>query len=315
MKATRPAQIAGGVIALFVLLASCYTLSETEQAVLTQFGKPVGGLVTTPGLHFKVPLIQTVHRFDKRWLEFDGDANEIPTKDKKYLWVDTYARWRIADPLRYFQAVTDERGAQSRLDDIVDGETRNAVASFDLIEIVRSSNREFQLTEDLAGIGSAEAMAQVTTGRSKVAQIVLEKAAKITPEFGIELVDVRFKRINYVESVQQKVFERMTSERKRIAERSRSEGQGRAAEIRGQKERDMLAASSVGYRNAQERKGDADAKATAISARAYGRDPEFYQFMKSMETLGATLDSGSTLILSTDSELLRYLKSSGSAPR
>ena len=307
--------VAGSVAALVVLLGSLYTLSETEQAILTQFGKPVGGLVTRPGLHFKVPLVQNVHRFDKRWLEFDGDANEIPTKDKKYIWVDTYARWRIADPLRYFQAVNDERGAQSRLDDIVDGETRNAVASFDLIELVRSSNREFQITEELAGIGSAEAMAKVTTGRSKVALIVLEKAAKITPEFGIELVDVRFKRINYVESVQQKVFERMVSERKRIAERSRSEGQGRAAEIRGQKERDMLAVSSVGYKSAQEKKGEADAKATAIYARAYGRDPEFYQFMKSMETLGVTLDSESTLILSTDSELLRYLKTSGGAPR
>jgi modulator of FtsH protease HflC len=298
-------------VGLVLLLGSFYTLQETEQAILTQFGRPVGGLVTSPGLHAKVPFIQTVHRFDKRWLEFDGDANEIPTKDKKYIWVDTYARWRIADPLRYFQAVNDERGAQSRLDDIVDGETRNAVASFDLLELVRSSNREFQITEELAGIGSAEAMAKVTTGRSHVAKIVLDKAAKITPEFGIELVDVRFKRINYVESVQQKVFERMISERKRIAERSRSEGQGRAAEIRGQKERDMLAASSVGYRNAQEKKGEADAKATAIYARAYGRDPEFYQFMKSMETLGAALDGESTLILSTDSELLRYLKSSG----
>jgi len=307
--------IAAAVVLFVLLLASFYTLPETEQAILTQFGKPVGGLVTRPGLHFKVPFVQDVHRFDKRWLEFDGDANEIPTKDKKYIWVDTYARWRIADPLRYFQAVSDERGAQSRLDDIVDGETRNAVASFDLIELVRSSNREFQITEELAGIGSAEAMAKVTTGRSKVAQIVLEKAAKITPEFGIELVDVRFKRINYVESVQQKVFERMISERKRIAERSRSEGQGRAAEIRGQKERDMLAASSVGYRSAQEKKGEADAKATAIYARAYGRDPEFYQFMKSMETLGVTLDAGSTLVLSTESELLRYLKTSGAAPR
>jgi membrane protease subunit HflC len=263
----------------------------------------------------KVPFIQTVHRFDKRWLEFDGDADEIPTNDKKYIWVDTYARWRIADPLRYFQAVHDERGAQSRLDDIVDGETRNAVASFDLIELVRSSGREFQITEELAGIGSAEATAAVKEGRSKIAQIILEKAAKITPEFGIELVDVRFKRINYVESVQQKVFERMISERKRIAERSRSEGQGRAAEVRGQKERDMLAASSVGYRSAQEKKGEADAKAAAIYARAYGRDVEFYQFMKSMDALAASLGGDSTVVLTTDSELLGYLKSSGGATR
>jgi membrane protease subunit HflC len=297
--------------AVLLLLGSVYTVSETEQVILTQFGRPVGGVVTRPGLHVKVPFVQDVHRFDKRWLEFDGDANEIPTKDKKYIWVDTYARWRIADPLRFYQAVRDERGGQSRLDDIVDGETRNAVASFDLIEIVRSSNRSFQVTEELEGIGSAEAMAPVGAGRSKIAQTVLEKAARITPEFGIELVDVRFKRINYVESVQQKVFERMISERKRIAERSRSEGQGRAAEIRGQKERDMLSASSAGYKSAQEIKGKADAQATTVYARAYGRDAELYQFLKSMETLDASLDANSWLILSTDSELLKYLKDSG----
>jgi len=307
---SRPLVALAAAVAL-LLLASVYTVSETEQVILTQFGRPLGGVLKEPGLHLKVPFIQTVHRFDKRWLEYDGDPNEIPTKDKKYIWVDTYARWRIADPLRFFQAVRDERGGQSRLDDIVDGETRNAVASFDLIEVVRSSNRPFQLTEELAGIGSAEAMAPVAVGRSKIAQIILEKAARITPEFGIELVDVRFKRINYVDTVQQKVFERMVSERKRIAERSRSEGQGRAAEIRGQKERDMLSASSAGYKTAQEIKGAADAKATTIYASAYGRDPDLYQFLKSMETLNASLDEKAWLILSTDSELLKYLKSAG----
>jgi membrane protease subunit HflC len=307
---SRPLVALGAAVAL-LLFASVYTVSETEQVILTQFGRPLGGVLKEPGLHVKVPFIQTVHRFDKRWLEYDGDPNEIPTKDKKYIWVDTYARWRIADPLRFYQAVHDERGGQSRLDDIVDGETRNAVASFDLIEVVRSSNRPFQLTEELAGIGSAEAMAPVAVGRSKIAQIILEKAARITPEFGIELVDVRFKRINYVDTVQQKVFERMVSERKRIAERSRSEGQGRAAEIRGQKERDMLSASSAGYKTAQEIKGAADAKATTIYASAYGRDPDLYQFLKSMETLNASLDEKTWLILSTDSELLKYLKSAG----
>ena len=300
--------LVGVVLVAALLLLSVYTVSETEQVILTQFGRPVGGLVKEPGLHVKVPLIQDVHRFDKRWLEFDGDAREITTRDKKYIWVDTYARWRIADPLRFYQAVRDERGAQSRLDDIVDGETRNAVASFDLIELVRSSNRAFQRTEELEGIGAAEAMAEVHTGREKIGQAILEKSAKITPEFGIELVDVRFRRINYVESVQQKVFERMTSERKRIAERSRSEGQGRAAEIRGQKERDILALTSVGYRSAQELKGAADAKATGIYARAYGKDPELYQFTKTMDTLGAGLDDRTWLILSTDSDVLKYLK-------
>jgi membrane protease subunit HflC len=298
-------------LALLLLSSSLYTVSETEQVLITQFGKPLEGVVAEPGLHLKVPFIQTVRRFEKRWLEFDGDANEIPTKDKKYIWVDTYARWRIADPLRFFQAVSDERGGQSRLDDIVDGETRNAIASFDLIEVVRTSNRAFQVTEELEGIGAAEAMAKVETGRHGIAKIVLEKAAKITPEFGIELVDVRFKRINYVDSVQQKVFERMISERKRIAERSRSEGQGRAAEIRGQKERDVLGTSSLGYRTAQELKGEADAKAAAIYAKAYGRDAELYQFLKSMETLQGSLDDKTWLILSTDSDLLKYLKSDG----
>lgn len=302
---------AGLFLAAVLLLSSVYTLSETEQAVLTQFGRPVGGVVKDPGLHLKVPFIQEVHRFDRRWLEYDGDPNEIPTKDKKYIWVDTYARWRISDPLRFFQAVRDERGGQSRLDDIVDGETRNAIASFDLIEVVRSTNRPFQVTEDLEGIGAAEAMAKVSAGRSGIAKIILEKASKITPEFGIELVDVRFKRINYVDSVQQKVFERMISERKRIAERSRSEGQGRAAEIRGQKERDVLGASSSGYKTAQEVKGIADAKATSVYAKAYGRDADLYQFLKSMETLGASVDEKTWLILSTNSELLKYLKSDG----
>ena len=306
--------VVGVVAAIALLFSSVYTLSETEQAILTQFGKPVGGVVKDPGLHLKVPLVQEVHRFDKRWLEYDGNPNEIPTKDKKYIWVASYARWRIADPLRFFQAVRDERGGQSRLDDIVDGETRNAIASFDLIELVRSTNRTFQVTEDLAGIGAAEAMAKVSSGRAGIAKIILDKAAKITPEFGIELVDVRFKRINYVESVQKKVFERMISERKRIAERSRSEGQGRAAEIRGQKERDVLGASSAGYKSAQEVKGIADAKATAIYARAYGRDPDLYQFVKSMEALSASLDEKTWLILSTNSELLKFLKSDGGGP-
>ena len=311
MKLAAWARLIAALVVLIVAYASVYTLSETEQAIIVQFGRPVGGVINQPGLKVKIPFIQVVYRFDKRWLEFDGDTNEIPTKDKKYIWVDTYARWRIADPLRFYQAVRDEIGAQSRLDDIVDGETRNAVASFDLIELVRSTNRDFEITGELEGIGSAEAMARITTGRQKIETLILEKASKITPEFGIELVDVRFKRINYVETVQAKVYERMISERKRIAERSRSEGQGRAAEIRGQKERDMLAASSLGYKTAQILKGAADAKATSIYAKAYGRDPELYQFVKAMETLESSLDEQTMLVLTTDSDLLRYLKGPG----
>jgi modulator of FtsH protease HflC len=307
----RPVVVLAAVAVAILAFASAYALSETEQAILVQFGKPVGGLVTTPGLHFKVPFVQDVHRFDKRWLDYEGGVTQIPTRDKKYIVVEIYARWRIADPLRFFQAVHDERGAQLLLDDIVDGQTRNAVASYDLIELVRSSNTKFETTEELEGIGAAEAMAEIQKGRSEIAKIVLEKAAEATPQFGIELVDVRFKRISYVETVQQKVFDRMISERKRIAERSRSEGQGRAAEIRGQKERDVLAASSMGYRTAQALKGAADAKATAIYARAYGKDPEFYQFSKTLDTLNAGLDDKTWLILSTDSELLKYLKGPG----
>ena len=298
------------ILAALLLLSSVYTVGETEQVILTQFGRPVGDVVTTAGLHLKVPLVQNVHRFEKRWLEYDGSPNEIPTRDKKYIWVDIYARWRIADALRFYQALHDERGAQSRLDDIVDGETRNAVASFDLIEIVRSTNRPFATTSEMQGIGEAEAVARIDTGRERIGQRILERAAKITKDFGIELVDVRFKRINYTDSVQQAVFQRMIAERKKIAERSRSEGQGRAAEIRGQKERDVLAASSLGYKSAQELKGKADAKATSIYARAYGRDPAFYEFWKSMETLQTALDKDATVVLSTDSELLRYLKDS-----
>ncbi len=305
-----PLLVIVGVALAMVVFSSLYTLSETEQAIITQFGRPIGGVIKAPGLHVKAPFIQTVHRFDKRWLEFDGAPNEIPTKDKKYIWVDTYARWRISDALRFFQAVRDERGGQSRLDDIVDGETRNAIASFDLIEIVRSSDREFQLTEELEGIMTAEAVAEIKTGREAISQVILKKASAITPEFGVELVDVRFKRINYTQSVQQAVFERMITERKRIAERSRSEGQGRAAEIRGQKERDVLAATSVGYRTAEELKGKADATATSVYARAFNRDPSFYEFFKSMETLKATLGKDVTVILSTDSDLLRFMKTS-----
>jgi modulator of FtsH protease HflC len=304
-----PAAAILAIVVVFLAWSSVYTLSETEQAILTQFGKPVSGAITEPGLHVKLPFIQVVHRFDKRWLEFDGDANQIPTKDKKYIWVDTYARWRIKDPLRFYEAVADERGGQTRLDDIVDGQTRNAVAAYDLIELARSSNRSFEVTGEFEGIGAAEAMVAIQVGREKIASEILRKSAQITPQFGIELEDLRMKRINYTETVQQKVFERMISERRRIAERSRSEGQGRAAEIRGQMQRDVLAASSQGYKSAQELKGAADGKATAIYARAYSKDPDFYQFWKAMETLEASLDDKAWLILSTDSELFRYLKS------
>jgi membrane protease subunit HflC len=311
-RTTKIILLTGGLLVLLlVLLDSAYVVSETNQVVVTQFGEPIGGAVTSAGLHFKAPFIQKANFFDKRWLEWDGDPNQIPTKDKKYIWVDTYSRWRISDPLVFFQRVRDERGAQSRLDDIVDGETRNAVANYDLIEIVRSSNRPFEITEDAALLDLSEVVGKIQTGRDKLAKIVLERASKIAPTFGIELKDVQIKRVNYVDEVQRKVFDRMIAERKRIASKYRSEGDGQSAEIRGQKERELKRIVSEAYRKAQEVKGKADAEATKIYAQAYNADPEFYQFLKTLETYRAALEKETWLVLSTDSEFFKYLKASG----
>lgn len=297
---------------LLTLASSLYTISETEQVIITQFGEPVGPPHTDPGLHLKVPFIQQVHTFEKRWLEWSGDPNQIPTKDKKYIWVDTYTRWRVKDPLLFYQRVRDERSAQSRLDDIVDGDTRNVIANNDLIEVVRSSDRPFEETEEDAGIdtSAAEIVGKIAMGRNKITRAILEMSRPIVAEFGIELVDVQIRRVNYVTEVQQKVFDRMVSERRRIAERSRSEGQGKAAEIRGQKERELKGIQSEAYRKAQEIMGKADGESTRIYAEAYGRDPELYQFLKTMETYRKTMAADTTLILSTDGEFFKYLKQS-----
>ncbi|OGD29886.1 MAG: HflC protein [Candidatus Aminicenantes bacterium RBG_13_63_10] len=297
--------------ALLILASSVYIVSETNQVIITQFGEPKSGTISRPGVHFKVPFIQKVNYFEKRWLEWDGDANQINTRDKKYIWVDTYARWRISDPLKFFQRVKDERGAHSRLDDIIDGETRNTVANFDLLEVVRTSNRKFEQTEESAILDQTEAMAAIGTGRLKISRIILDESSKIIPEFGIELRDVQIKRVNYVEEVQQKVCERMIAERQRIASKYRSEGDGKSAEIRGQKERELKRIQSGAYKTAQEVKGKADAEATRIYAQAYNLDAEFYQFMKTLETYRTTLGKDTWLLLSTDSEFLKYLKSSG----
>jgi membrane protease subunit HflC len=303
---------AAAFLALLTLSSALYTLDETEQAIITQFGEPVGAPRTDPGLHVKVPFIQQVHTFEKRWLEWSGDPNQIPTKDKKYIWVDTYTRWRVKDPLLFYQRVRDERSAQSRLDDIVDGDTRNVIANNDLIEVVRSTDRPFEETEEDAGIdtSAAEVVGKIAMGRNKITRAILEMSRPIVAEFGIELVDVQIRRVNYVTEVQQKVFDRMISERRRIAERSRSEGQGKAAEIRGQKERELKGIQSEAYRKAQEIMGKADGESTRIYAEAYGRDPELYQFLKTMETYRKTLASDTTLILSTDGEFFRFLKQS-----
>jgi membrane protease subunit HflC len=299
------------LVGLLVVLDSAYVVSETNQVVITQFGEPIGGAVNSAGLHFKMPFIQKANYFDKRWLEWDGDPNQIPTRDKKYIWVDTYSRWRISDPLVFFQRVRDERGAHSRIDDIVDGETRNEIAKFDLIEIVRTSNRAFEITEDAALLDFSEVVGKIQTGRDKIARLIMENSAKITPTFGVELKDVQIKRVNYVDEVQRKVFDRMIAERKRIASKYRSEGDGKSAEIRGQKERELKRIVSEAYRKAQETKGKADAEATKIYAQAYNLDPEFYQFLKTLETYRAALEKETWLILSTDSEFLKYLKGPG----
>ena len=302
--------VGGAVLALVLLVSATYTVSETEQVIITQFGEPIGDAVTEPGLHFKAPFIHRVTRFDQRWLPWDGDANQITTRDKKFIWVDTYARWRIADPLLFYQSVHDERGAQSRLDDIIDGETRNAVATFDLIEIVRITDREFEITEDLVSFAAEEAVGDIEHGRNAITRNILEKASEVTPSFGIELVDVRIKRLNYVEEVRAKVYERMISERQRIAERSRSEGQGRAAEIRGQRERELKSIESEAFRQAEEVRGRADAEASRIYAQAYQRDADFYRFMKSLDTYRTALDDGVTLVIGSDSEFLDFLNRS-----
>jgi membrane protease subunit HflC len=299
------------LLVLVVLSGTFYIVTETNQVIITQFGKPMGDMVTSPGVHLKLPFIQKANYFEKRWLEWDGDPNQIPTRDKKYIWVDTYARWRISDPLVFFQRVRDERGAYSRLDDILDGETRNAVANADLIEIVRTSNRPFEITGETAIIQTEEQAEKVTLGRDKISRIILEKAAAITPEFGIELRDLQIKRVNYVEEVQQKVFDRMIAERQRIASMYRSEGDGKSAEIRGQKERELKRIQSEAYKTAQEIKGRADAEATRIYAEAFNRDPEFYQFWKTLDTYRTTLDANTWLLISTNNEFFKYLKSIG----
>jgi len=299
--------------AIFLLLvSSMYVVNEAEQVILTQFGKPVGNPVSTPGLKFKVPLIQTVHRFDKRFLEWDGAANQVPTRDKRFIWVDTYARWRITDPLLFFQRLKDERGAQTRLDDILDGETRNSIAKHDLVEVVRTSNREPEQDEALPE--DAGTLDPIEYGREVIREEILTNAQTRTGDLGIEILDLRLKRLNYVEQDRQKIYDRMISERKRIATRYRSEGDGEAFNIQGQMERDLKQIRSEAFRQAEEIRGRADAKATEIYAGAYDRSADsraFYEFLKTMETYQQTVDAETLLILSTDGDFYRFLKESG----
>jgi membrane protease subunit HflC len=297
--------------AILLAFAATYTVREYEKVIVTRFGEIRGDAIEDPGLHYKLPFVDRVHRFDRRWIEWDGDPNEIPTGDKKYIWVDTFGRWRIADPVLFYKRLRDRAGAQSRLDDIIDGEIRNVIANHDLIEVVRTSSRTFE-TGGETDLQRKAVAHQVKYGRDKLRALVLEKASAVVPDYGIELADVQIKRINYVESVQKKVFERMISERQRIAERYRSEGVGKSAEIRGEVERDLKEIQSAAYREAVEIRGKADAEATTIYADAYNADPEFYRFMKTLETYERTIDEDTLIVLGTDAELLQFLKTDGS---
>ncbi|MFA4984782.1 MAG: protease modulator HflC [Candidatus Omnitrophota bacterium] len=308
--------IIGFFIGLFAVVITAfasgavYVVNETQQVVLTQFGKPLGKPVTSAGLHFKTPFIQQAHYFDKRLLEWDGDPNQIPTKDKKYIWVDTTARWRITDALKFLQSVGNEIGAQGRIDDIINSATRDVITSHLLVEVVRDSNRILQSEEkgdDV--IVTDEALERIDAGREALETAILAKAKILAPQYGIDIHDVRIKRINYVEDVRNKVYDRMIAERKRAAEKYRSEGQGKSAEIEGQVAKELKEITSEAYRQAQAIIGKADAEAVDIYGKAYNQDPEFYSFMKTMETYRRTIDGNSTVILTTDSDYYKYLKS------
>ncbi|HKK17129.1 MAG TPA: protease modulator HflC, partial [Opitutales bacterium] len=308
--------IAGTILliaAVIVLRASLYTLDEAEQAVIVQLGAPVGDPVVEPGLHFKLPFIQEVRRFDKRIISWDGDPNQIPTRGEQFISVDTTARWRIVEPLIFTQRVQNERGATMRLNDILDSVVRDKISATDLVEIVRS--KDWKISEDdlervqVAGEEDEEILLQeVKTGREELVKSIFEQAATQMPEMGIELIDIRIKRIDYVEAVQQRVFDRMIAERQRIAEQFRSEGQGRAAEIDGDTERSLQEIRSEANRKAEVIRGEADAEATRIYSEAFNADPEFYAFLRTLESYPKTVGPGSTLILGTDSEYFRYLR-------
>jgi modulator of FtsH protease HflC len=299
-------------IGTFILMSSIYTVSEVEQAIITQFGRPVGAPVTDAGLKFKVPFIQDVNLIDKRVLEWDGNPSDMPTKDKLYISVDLFARWRIVDPLQYFLRLRDERSAQSRLDDVLGSETRNAVAKHELIEIIRTTKERVPLRVAIdAGRVDVGSLVPIQKGRKLVEQEIFAEAAEKVRVFGIELLDIRFKRINYNESVRPKIYDRMISERRQIAERFLSEGNGEAARIRGNRVRDLNKIQSEAYRQVEEIRGVADAKATEIYAKAYNQSPEaaaFYEFTRTMQAYKSIIAENTTLVLSTDSDLFKFLK-------
>jgi membrane protease subunit HflC len=299
------------VAILLVVAGTFYTLEEGQQAVIVQFGRPVGTPITEAGLHLKVPFVQDVLRFEKRLLVWDGDPNQIPTKGREFIWVDTTARWRIADAKKFLESVATEAGARSRLDDIIDSVVRDQVSASELVELVRSASWEVpegEVLEEVPAEVREELKKEVVRGREELTRTILVEAQKVIPQYGIELVDVRIKRLNYVESVREKVYARMISERKRIAARFRSEGEGRSAEILGTMEKELRQIRSAAYRRAQEIRGKADAEATQIYGRAYNRNPEFYAFSRTLEAYKDGQNKNSVLILTTDSDYYRYLK-------
>ncbi len=297
------------VLIIVVVSASIYIVDENQQVVVTQFGRPVGDAITTPGIHVKTPFVQNVHVFEKRFLEWSGERNQIPTKDKRFIWVDAYARWRITDPLKFYQRVRDERGAKSRLDDIIDGETRNAVANHDLLEVVRSTNRAPLVESEIETEEAGEGLVDIKRGRNEIMAQILKNVSAAVEDLGIEIIDVRFKQINYNEDVRPRVYERMIAERQRIAQKYRSEGQGENARIRGEKERELQVITSEVFKKTEEIRGRADARATEVYAEAYNVDPEFYRFLKTMESYKQVLDKDSILVLSTESEFFNFLES------
>jgi membrane protease subunit HflC len=305
------------LVAYFAVTGTFYALEEGQQAVILQFGRTVGEPVTEAGLHIKLPFIQDVQTFEKRLLIWDGDPNQIPTKGREFIWVDTMARWRIADAKKFLESVATESGAQSRLDDIIDSVVRDQVSASELVELVRSASWEVppgEILEEVPAEVRQELTKKVARGREEITRIILTEARKIIPQYGIELVDVRIKRLNYVESVQEKVYARMISERKRIAARFRSEGEGRSAEILGTMEKELRQIRSVAYRKVQEIRGKADAEATRVYGSAYNSDPEFYAFSRTLEAYKEAQNKNSVLLLTTDGDYYRYLKEAGFQP-
>ena len=308
----RRALIVKGLLVLaalavvYVIQDGIHYLNEPEQVIITQFGEPVRGPITTPGLYFDLPIVQTENTFDKRSLEYQSQPTQVPTKDKRYINVTAFALWRIADPLKFFQRVQDQNGGQARLADMLDGEIRTAVARYNLIELVRSTNRNAQ-DVSLQTEGEAVILQSLEKGRRSLEREVLDRASARAADLGIAVLDVRFKRISYVDEVQKAVFARMIAERQQIAQQFLSEGQGEAARISGERERDLAKIQSEAYRSAEQARGKADATATKIYGDANGRDPDFYTFVKSLDTYERSLDSNTIMILDSGSELLKYL--------